>query len=42
MNKIEEKIAIYLSLASIKDVQATGEAFIPRKRKPSISKHEIS
>jgi hypothetical protein len=29
-------------LASIKDVQATGEAFSPQKRTSSTSKHEIS
>jgi hypothetical protein len=28
--------------ASIKDAQASGEAFIPKKRTPSTSKHENS
>jgi hypothetical protein len=32
---------IYL-YASIKDVQATGEAFSPQKRTSSTPKHEIS
>jgi hypothetical protein len=36
------KIAINYSWASIKDVQATVEAFTPKKRTSSTSKHEIS
>jgi len=36
------RIAIYLSVASLKDVQATGEAFSPQKRTSSTSKHENS
>jgi hypothetical protein len=35
------KIAIYLSLASIKDAQAKGEAFSPQKRSSSTSKHDF-
>jgi hypothetical protein len=34
------KIAIYLSLASLKDAQATGNAF-SLQRTSSISKHEL-
>jgi hypothetical protein len=34
------KIAIYLALASIKDVQATAEAFSLEKRTSGTSKHE--
>jgi|LakMenE18May11ns_1017448.scaffolds.fasta_scaffold8893453_1 hypothetical protein len=36
------KIAKIYSQASIKDVQATGEAFSPKKRTSSISRNEIS
>jgi hypothetical protein len=32
---LDQKIAIYLFLASIKDAQATGEAFSPQKRTSS-------
>jgi hypothetical protein len=35
------KIEIYLSLASIKDAQAKGEAFSPQKRTSSPSKHDF-
>jgi hypothetical protein len=35
------EVAIYLSLGSIKDVQATGEAFSPQKRTSRTSKHEM-
>jgi hypothetical protein len=38
----KSKIAIYLSLGLLKDVRATGEAFVPRKRTSSISKLELS
>jgi hypothetical protein len=38
----DKKIAIYLSLASIKDAQATGEVFIPQKKTTSNTKLEIS
>ncbi len=38
------QISIYLSLdeTSLKDVQATGEAFSPQKRTSRTSKHVIS
>jgi hypothetical protein len=36
------KIAIYLPLGLHKDVQDTEEAFNPKKRTSSSSKHEIS
>jgi hypothetical protein len=35
------KIAIYLSLASIKDAQAKGEAFSPQKRTSNTSKYDF-
>jgi hypothetical protein len=37
-----QKLQFTYPLASIKDVQATGEAFSPQKRTSSTSKHEIS
>jgi hypothetical protein len=37
-----DQFAIHLSVASIKDVQATAEAFSPQKRTSSTSKLEFS
>jgi hypothetical protein len=36
------KIAIYSSLASIKELPSYREAFVPQKRTSSTSKQEIS
>jgi hypothetical protein len=38
----DQKLQFTYPLASIKDVQATGEVFIPQKRISSTSKLEIS
>jgi hypothetical protein len=38
----DKKVQFTYPYASIKDVQATGEAFSPQKRTSSTSKHEIS
>jgi hypothetical protein len=38
----DQKLQFTYPLASIKDVQATGEAFSPQKRTSSTSKHENS
>jgi hypothetical protein len=38
----DKKLQFIYPWASIKDVQATGEAFSPQKRKSSPSKHKIS
>ncbi len=38
----DQKLQFTNPYASIKDVQATGEAFSPQKRTSSTSKHEIS
>jgi hypothetical protein len=38
----DEKLQFSCSLASIKDAQATGEAFSPKKRTSSTSKHKKS
>jgi hypothetical protein len=42
INYFGSKTAIYLSLASIKDIQITKEACSSQKRTSSTSKHEIS
>jgi hypothetical protein len=37
----DQKLQFTYPLATIKDVQATGEAFSPQKRTSSTSKHKI-
>ncbi len=39
---IKKKLLFIYPLASMKDVQVTGEAFSPQKRTSSTSKHENS
>jgi hypothetical protein len=41
LNLIDQKLQFTYPLASIKDVQAAGEAFCPQKKTPSTSKNEI-
>jgi hypothetical protein len=38
---LKSKIAIFYPLASMKDVQAEGKAFNPKKKTSSNSKHDI-
>jgi hypothetical protein len=39
---LDQKLQFTFPYASIKDAQATGEAFSPQKRTSSTSKHENS